>query len=84
MCFFLVTCSLQNIFGFCRDCVLTAQVIEATLVSITVELVEECVCEGVRGVAGETLQQLKQEKNNILEALKQKCLLLRTQKYWHR
>lgn len=67
-----------------RDCVLNAQVWEEALNSLAVELVEECVCEDVRGVGDETLQQLKQEKKDMLEAVKREFLLLRTQKYWNR
>ncbi len=67
-----------------RDCVLNAQARESAVTHLTVELVEECVCEGVWGVVCETLKQIKQEKKEQLEAIRRECLLQRTLKYWRR
>ncbi len=63
---------------------LTAQAKEAAVIHLTVELVEECVCEGVRGLVCETLEQVKHEKKEKLEAIRRECLLQRTLKYWQR
>ncbi len=81
ICVIIVVCVCVCIY---RDCVLDAQALESALNCVTVELVEECVCDTVRVMGRETLRQLKQEKKAKLDSIRLECLLLRTQKYWHR
>ena len=63
---------------------LNAQAAESVATRLTEELVEECMCEGVREVTCETLSQVKREKKEKLEAVRRQCVLQRTYKYWQR
>lgn len=63
---------------------LNAQAADAAAARLTEELVEECMCEGVREVTCETLSLVKREMKEKLEAIRRQCVLQRTYKYWQR
>lgn len=66
------------------ECQLQAALFEEALIAIVCEVVEVGVCEGVRGVCEEAVEQAKQDRQDALEAIQKQFFTIQLRKIWKR